>query len=94
MMAPAETPNSIVPEQAQVQSAAAWYYTHAMCDGSFQRGDWLQHKDRTNLYHRSVRLDKYQYNGYVYVNIRKVKVHYSPYWTDSVGRYPVRCWPA
>lgn len=85
---------SPVKEVAEVQSAGAWYYDHAMCDSSLRRGDWLQHKHREDVYHRSVRLDKYTYQGFVYVNIRKQVVHYNPFSRRSLGIYPVQCWPA
>lgn len=99
MFAPVEDPEHVspLPEQAQVQSAQAWWYTTALCSSGFKRGDWIQHWDTNHRAHRSTKIShRYQVGRGIYLNIRKESVYYNDSRTRVVrkvdrGSYPVLC---
>jgi hypothetical protein len=86
------------PEIAQVESAAAWYYTQALCDGSFSVGDWMQHFYDSNSAHRTTKISgRYRAVGWIWVDIKKQRVHYRDGRVidrDFVSTNAAACWPA
>ena len=106
LSAPEEKPGKEQPGKEQqaslaslvgAQPAQAWYYTNALCDGSFERGDWIQHFYDRNSAHRSTKLSgRYRVAGWVWVDIKKEKVHYRNGRVASrnfVETDAVPCWP-